>query len=183
MKDLLKHPTDTQAIQAAQAYTENFSADVANLEGLYISEWNTHVLAHTNPAVVGITTRKDDPLKALQDALVAAEGVYNTGIIISPASKQQIVSLYQGIFDENGQPLGLVGGGIFTQGLVDILDSLELNGMQMPQKMMPVIRITRMEKQSTYQLTIIWQIMDGYFSWTIQKRKYHKGDRKLITVP
>lgn len=129
VKDLLKHPTDTQAIQAAQAYTENFSADVANLEGLYISEWNTHVLAHTNPAVVGITTRKDDPLKALQDALVAAEGVYNTGIIISPASKQQIVSLYQGIFDENGQPLGLVGGGIFTQGLIDILDSLELNGM------------------------------------------------------
>lgn len=128
--DVLKNPSDEAAVAAAQAYTEKFSADVSNLEGLYVSEWNTHVLAHTNAAVVGITTREGDPLKALQDALLAADGVYNTGIIISPASGQQIVSLYRAVFDENGNPVGLVGGGVFTTGLIQLLDSLTMQGME-----------------------------------------------------
>lgn len=127
---VLKNPTDETAVAAAQAYTEKFSADVSNLEGLYVSEWNTHVLAHTNAAVVGITTREGDSLKALQDAMLAANGVYNTGIIISPASGQQIVSIYQAVLDESGNPVGLVGGGIFTTGLIQILDSLTMQGME-----------------------------------------------------
>lgn len=127
---ILKNPTDEAAAAAAQAYTEKFSADVVNLEGFYVSEWNTHVLAHTNAAVVGITTREGDPLKALQDAMLAANGVYNTGIIISPASGQQVVSMYQAVFDENGNPIGLVGGGVFTTGLIELLDSLTMQGME-----------------------------------------------------
>lgn len=95
-----------------------------------MSEWNTHVLAHTNAAVVGITTREGEPLKALQDAMIAADGVYNTGIIISPASGQQVVSMYRAVFDENGNPIGLVGGGVFTTGLVALLDSLTMQGME-----------------------------------------------------
>lgn len=127
---ILKNPTDQAAQAAAQAYTEKFSADVHNLEGIYVSEWNTHVLAHTNAAVVGITTREGEPLKALQDAMLAADGVYNTGIIISPASGQQIVSMYRAVLDESGNPIGLVGGGVFTTGLVQLLDSLTMQGME-----------------------------------------------------
>lgn len=127
---LLKDPADAQAVEAAQRYTEIFSADVANLEGLYASEWNTHVLAHTNKDVVGITTREGDSLKALQDAMLDADGVYNTGIIISPASKQQIVSIYRAVLDESGDPIGLVGGGVFTKGLIGMLDDLTMNGME-----------------------------------------------------
>jgi len=127
---LLKAPTDPAAVAAAQKYTETFSADIANLEGLYTSEWNTHVLAHTTAAVVGMTTRTGDPLKALQDAMLAADGVYNTGIIISPASKKQIVSLYRAVFDESGKPIGLVGGGVFTKGLIEMMDGLGMNGME-----------------------------------------------------
>ncbi len=130
IQTVLKNPTDQAAFEAAQAYTEKFSADVENLEGFYVSEWNTHVLAHTNAAVVGITTREGDSLKALQDAMLAADGVYNTGIIISPASGQQIVSMYRAVLDENGNPIGLVGGGVFTTGLVQLLDSLTMQGME-----------------------------------------------------
>lgn len=128
--NIMLNPEDPAAVAAAQAYTESFSKDVANLEGLYASEWNTHVLAHTNPQVVGITTREGDPLKALQDAMLAADGVYNTGIIISPASGQQIVSMYMAVYDEQGNPAGLVGGGIFSTGLIQILDNLTMDGME-----------------------------------------------------
>lgn len=127
---VMKKPDDADATRAAQAYTEAFSADINNLEGLYASEWNTHVLVHTNKAVVGITTREGDSLKALQDAMLATDGVYNTGIIISPASGAQIVSMYMAIYDSDGQPAGLVGGGIFTTGLIEKLDNLSLNGME-----------------------------------------------------
>ena len=126
----MQNPQNPSAIAAAQAYTEKFSEDIDNLEGLYASEWDTHVLVHTNPAVVGITTRTGEPLKALQDAMLATDGVYNTGIIISPASGVQIVSMYMAVYNENGKPAGLVGGGIYTEGLVESLDSLSLNGME-----------------------------------------------------
>ena len=128
--NVLKNPENKSAVDAAQKYTESFSEDINNLEGLYISEWNTHVLAHTNAGVVGITTREGDSLKALQDILIATDGVYNTGIIISPASGEQIVSMYRAIYDESGNTAGLVGGGIYTEGLVNKLDSLGMNGME-----------------------------------------------------
>ena len=65
--DLLNDPTDPEAIKKAQAFTEDYSASIDNVEGLWIGEWNTHCIAHTNPGTVGITTRKDpDKLKELQ---------------------------------------------------------------------------------------------------------------------
>ena len=131
--ELLNNPNNPDSVARAQAYTETFSQDRANLEGIYTSEWNTHVLAHTNPNVVGITTREGDPLKALQDAMLAADGVYNTGIIISPASGAQIISMYRACVDSNGNPIGLVGGGIFTTGLIETLDHLPTGGMEQMQ--------------------------------------------------
>lgn len=128
--DIMQNPQDPEITAAAQTYTEKFSGDIDNLEGLYASEWNTHVLAHTNANVVGITTREGDPLKALQDSMLAADGVYNTGIIISPASGQQVVSMYMAVYDEQGNPAGLVGGGIFSKGLIEILDNLTMDGME-----------------------------------------------------
>ncbi len=130
--DLLKKPTDAKAVEAAQKYTEAFSSDVANLEGLYASEWNTHILAHTTPSVVGMITRKDEgPLNALHESMLAeGNGVYNTGIILSPATGFQIVSLYKAMYDESGEPIGLVGGGVFTEGLVEVLDGLTITGLE-----------------------------------------------------
>lgn len=123
---LLKNPTDKSAFEAAQKYTEKFSADKPKevLEGIYASEWNSHVLTHTNAPVVGITTRTGDGLKQLQDALMATDGVYNTGIIVSPASGQQIISMYQKVVDDAGNPIGLVGGGIFTAEIREKLNSM-----------------------------------------------------------
>lgn len=126
---ILKNPTDSAAQAAAQAYTEKFSADVENLDGLYPSEWDTHVLAHTNAAVVGIYTREGEPLKALQNSMLAADGVY-TGIVMSPASGKQVISMYRPVFDESGSPMGFVGGAVYTTGLVELLDSLTMQGME-----------------------------------------------------
>jgi diguanylate cyclase (GGDEF)-like protein len=123
--NVIEHPNDPEAVAAAQKYTEKISANLNNLEGIYVSEWNTHVLAHTNKGVVGITTRKEQAaLDELHNAMLNSQNnnIYNAGIIISPASGQQIISMYKAIFNDAGQPVGLVGLGIYTEGIVEDLD-------------------------------------------------------------
>ncbi|MCM1046027.1 MAG: methyl-accepting chemotaxis protein [Candidatus Gastranaerophilales bacterium] len=133
IKAILSDVSKKQYVDDAQAYTEKFSADIENLEGIYVSEWNTHVLAHTNPNVVGITTREGDSLKVLQDAMLSADGVYNAGIIMSPASGMQTVSMYAAVYDDNNNPVGLVGGAILTNGILATLNSLPIAGMESAQ--------------------------------------------------
>ena len=127
--DLLKHQGDMAATKRAQKYTEVFSKDRDNVEGIYISAWDSHVLTHTNANVVGIYTREGDSLRSLQQSMKDAEGVYNTGILISPASGEQVIAIYRACYDENNRHIGFVGGGIFTQGLVDTLDKMPAEGM------------------------------------------------------
>lgn len=124
--DFLKNPDDEQKRILAQQYTENYYAGLDNWEGLYIGEWNTHIIAHSNPGVVGITTREGEALKALQDAMISRNGLYNAGIIVSPASQKLVLSLYCPVFDQDGTTIiGYVGGGPFADGLKSLLDSTE----------------------------------------------------------
>ena len=135
--DLLKSDDpskEQELIDKAFEYTKAYSAEIPNLEGIYVSEWNTHVLAQTEFKYpdTDMTTRTDtDSLKQLQDALIeqGETGVYNAGMIISPASGKQIVSMYKGVFDEYGNPIGIVGLGVYTQGLVKDLEDLKAIGL------------------------------------------------------
>ncbi len=129
--DLLLHPEDPDCVKAAQIYTELYSMDREYLEGIYASKWDTRVLVHTHPQAVGMVTREDSVrLKELQDAMLEADGVYNTGILISPASGAQIISMYRACYNEEGEPIGLTGCGIYTDGLVELLDNLPSDGME-----------------------------------------------------
>lgn len=133
VKNILSNPDNSTYVAKAQAYTEKYSADIGNVEGLWIGTWDTHCIAHTNAGTVGIQTRQDpDKQKELQDALLQAgdNGVYNTGIIISPASGKQIVSMYKAVYDDNGQPMGFVGLGIYTQELIENLNNLDIIGVK-----------------------------------------------------
>ena len=129
VKEVLLNPTDKEALAKAQKYTVDFGEDIENADGLYIAEWDTHVLTHIAESTVGITMRTGDSLKALQDSLLASEGVYNTGIVLSPASGNQVVSMYKTIYDGD-TPIGMVGCAIGTAELKETLDSLPKNGME-----------------------------------------------------
>ena len=58
--------------EKAQAFTEKYYAGLDNWEGLYVAEWNTHIIAHSNKKVIGMYTRKGDSLKQLQNAVYIA---------------------------------------------------------------------------------------------------------------
>jgi len=122
--DYLKDLDNADKQVAVQEYTETYYACLDNWEGLYVGEWNTHVVAHSNPNVVGITTREGEPLKQLQNSMEEAGGVYNAGIIVSPASQKLTLSMYCPVYD-NGTIVGYVGGGPFAENLEQILNNLK----------------------------------------------------------
>ena len=129
--ELLMDENNTKLQEKAQEYTLAYFGQLNNWEGVYIGDWNTKVLTHPAPPVVGKVMREGDRLKELQDAMVSVDGVYNTGIIESPASGQLIMSMYCAVYAKDGKtPIGYVGGGTYASQLSDKLSSLDLYGLE-----------------------------------------------------
>lgn len=126
--NLLEHPDEPDVVETAQKYTENYYKELSGWEGIYAGEPNTHVLAHNNPKVVGMTTRKGEALKQLQNAMKESNRLYNAGIIVSPASQKLTLSMYCPIY-KGDKMIGYVGGGPFGEQLQKSLDSLKVEGL------------------------------------------------------
>ncbi len=111
IQKFLANPGDADLTAEAQQYTVDFYNTLPGWEGLYIADWNSKVLTHPAPPVVGKVMREGDRLEQLRNAMTGSGGVYNTGIISSPASGELIMSFYAPIYNAAGAPVGYVGGG------------------------------------------------------------------------
>ena len=125
---LLENPTDSEIQKKAQKYTEDYYKELSGWEGIYAGEPNTHVIVHNNPKIVGMTTRKGEALKQLQDAMKESDRLYNAGIIVSPASKKLTLSMYFPVY-KGDEMIGYVGGGPFGEQLQKSLDALKVEGL------------------------------------------------------
>lgn len=130
IRNLLNDPNNADLTSAAQKYTEEYFKILDGWEGLYVSEGNTHVLAHSNPDVVGITTREGDSLKELQNQMKEAGDILNSGIIISPASGNLIMSMYVPVYSDDGSIIGIAGGAQLATTLSNMLDTLTIKGLE-----------------------------------------------------
>lgn len=127
---LLKDPENETLAREAQEYTLAYFSGLDGWEGLYVAEWDSHVLTHPNPGTIGIRTRTGDPLVALQNSITASGDIFNTGIIVSPATQQLTLSLYAPVFDANDKIIGYVGAGQFASSLAALLDQLNVEGLE-----------------------------------------------------
>ena len=135
--DFLRDPSNPELLQKAQNYTLQYFNGLDGWEGIYIDDWESHVLTHSNESAIGMTMREGDRLKQLQDAITAANGIYNTGILVSPASKQMVISLYYPVYDSDGKTMiGFVGGAQLASGLKTVLDAVTAEGMENAQNYM-----------------------------------------------
>lgn len=114
VKELLKNPSDQALAAKAQEYTLNYYGNLEGWEGLYIADWNSKVLTHPAAPVIGKVMREGDRLEELRNEMLDSDGVYNVGIITSPASGEIIMSMYAPVYDTDGTPLGYVGAGTFV---------------------------------------------------------------------
>jgi len=116
IREYLADPENEELAAKAEQYTVDFFGQLDGWEGIYLADWNSKVLTHPAPPVVGKVMREGDRLKELQDAMLAADGVYNVGIINSPASGELIMSMYAPIFDGD-TPIGYVGAGTYVNNI------------------------------------------------------------------
>lgn len=159
--------------KAAQEYTAELSKDIGeNNEGLWIGSLDTIVINHTNENLFGMMTRKmakendndpDVPNEERINELVSflnIQGdnkVYNAGIIISPGSGEQCLSLYKGVFVD-GKLIGFVGLGIYTQGLLDTLNAIKIPDME----------------SATYSMANLTANKDGDFTYIFNSKVAEK---------
>ena len=95
LRDALLNPNDSAKVAAAQQYTLDYFGSISGWEGLYIADWNSQVMTHPNEGAIGMVLREGDKLTGLQNSITgAASGVFNTGIMASPASGHNIMSAY-----------------------------------------------------------------------------------------
>ncbi|MBR3772139.1 MAG: methyl-accepting chemotaxis protein, partial [Clostridium sp.] len=127
---LLNDPDNSKLQKTVQKYTEDYFSELDQWEGIYTANWNSQVLAHSTSQCVGMVCREGEPLKSLQDAITQANGLYNTGIIPSPASGKLTLSMYCPVFKDNTKEIiGYVGGGPYSTALEQLLKSLTVDGL------------------------------------------------------
>lgn len=125
----LKNQDDTELGEKVQEYTKNYFGQLDGWEGIYLASWESKVLTHPTDSVVGRVMREGDRLKQLQDSMLSSDGVYNVGIINSPASGQLIMSMYMPVMDGN-VPLGYVGAGTYVHDNIRPLDNADNIGLE-----------------------------------------------------
>ena len=131
IKKLLSDPENPEYIESAQKYTERYFANLNEWEGVYLSNWDTKVLAHSSAGAVGMVTRSGDSLEPYRKTMTSSkDGFYNGGAFVSPASKQHILNLRMAVDDDNGNPIGLVGGGPFLSGLNKTLQKVQVDAFE-----------------------------------------------------
>ena len=122
MTETLKSPQNTQTTAKLQEYTDTYAAIRNDLENIYVADYGSTVIASHVQGVIGATLREGTALKQLQDAI--GQGMYNTGIMTSKATGNQVISMYYPVNDNNGHLLGYVGAAIYAQSLRDTLNEL-----------------------------------------------------------
>lgn len=125
----LKNQDDIELGEKVQEYTKNYFGKLDGWEGIYLANWESKVLSHPTDSVVGRVMREGDRLKQLQDSMLSSDGVYNVGIINSPASGQLIMSMYMPVMDGN-VPLGYVGAGTYVHDNIRPLDNADNIGLE-----------------------------------------------------
>lgn len=119
--------------EEVQSYTLDYYNHLENWEGLYVGNMETRILAYSVPPVIGKVLRADAGRRQeLMDELKKAGigGVYNAGIIVSPGTGLLCLSMYSPVsFDEDGNPVGYVGAGVFNTELEKALEENKITGI------------------------------------------------------
>ena len=127
LRDALLHPDDADIVARAQNYTKSYGAFNKNLENVYLADYSSTVLVSFVEGPIGKTLREGDALKQLQDQVFDDNDIWNTGVMASPSTGKQVVSMYYPIYDGD-KPLGYVGGAIYADELKNTLDELQEDG-------------------------------------------------------
>lgn len=124
LKEVLNKPNNTSIVSEAQGYTESYGGVNPNMENIYLADYNSVVLTSVVKGPIGKALREGDALQQLRDAVFDSNEIWNTGIMASPSTGLQVISMYYPIYN-GSKPLGYVGGAIYVEDLKNTLNALQ----------------------------------------------------------
>lgn len=124
--ELLHNQNNSALVEEIQQYTEAYGAVNSDLENVYLANYDSKVLTSFVKKPIGMTLRTGDSLKGLQNMVFATKGIYNVGILKSPSTDNQVVSLYFPVYDGE-ERLGFAGAAVCAESLRDTLGKLTGN--------------------------------------------------------
>lgn len=124
LKEVLNKPYNTSIVSEAQGYTESYGGVNPNMENIYLADYNSVVLTSVVKGPIGKALREGDALQQLRDAVFDSNEIWNTGIMASPSTGLQVISMYYPIYN-GSKPLGYVGGAIYVEDLKNTLNALQ----------------------------------------------------------
>lgn len=129
--NVIKKPGSDSATKNAQDFTDKVSLEISSIEGIYASQSTTKILVHSNKNYTGMYKRKSESLNSLYYSLQNADSkVYNSGIVKSDETGNQIIQLFKAVMDDRGATIGITGLDIDTRELSDSLNNLTMSGME-----------------------------------------------------
>ncbi|SDB03278.1 methyl-accepting chemotaxis protein [Eubacterium oxidoreducens] len=116
-----------------QEYKENVYPD--RFEGLFVADGDTKQICHSNPENIGNYLREDeDEREALMENLenVSSNSTYFAGMkaTANGDGTMVLVNYYPVKNPKTGELIGVVGGGAYTQPLIDILNEQPVDGFE-----------------------------------------------------
>jgi len=127
IREAFSKKNDPLARRKLHEVTMAYASGHSDTEGLYVAEWDTFVLEHTNPASINITFRDKENAKILEETIKRKGAAFCTGIVQAPVSKKMVIPVYAPVFDEKGNAIGFAGGAFFTDALEKKLAPLSDN--------------------------------------------------------
>ena len=130
VKAALLNPQDEQLVEKAQNYLDTVYAMHPEFEGMFIADTTTLQICHVNRDAIGNSFRSGDDLIAFQKGLYASQDVYNiyTLRMTGAGGTVMVYPMYCPVYDSDGTPLGMVGGGLFGSNILDFLTEFPIEG-------------------------------------------------------
>ena len=130
LRAALLNPEDEDAIERANLYLDDAFARHPEFEGIFLADTTTYQIAHVNRGAIGNSFRSGDELVEFQKNLYSSQEVYNAYTLRMPATEVRVLvsPIYCPIYDEDGTPLGMVGGGIFTYKILEFMSEIPIEG-------------------------------------------------------
>ena len=127
-REVLENPKDRGKLAAIRGLTTDMAEHQKDIEGLYVAQWDTYVLAHINPDSMDKTFREPDAAKELEEQIRKTDSAFCTGIVQAPVTKKMVIPVYAPVKNGAGEMIGFAGAAFFTDGLSERLASVHRQG-------------------------------------------------------
>ncbi|MCR5452847.1 MAG: methyl-accepting chemotaxis protein [Lachnospiraceae bacterium] len=130
IKDALRTPDDPEKVAAAQSAIEAYINARTDMEGIFVTTKDTHIICHNVKEAIGAYITEDP--SAIEERIAGVEAAENhiwfRGAVPSTSTGLMVGNIYAGVYDDDGTFLGFVGGGVFMQELSTAIYGMDLNG-------------------------------------------------------